>query len=361
MDRLTSHEISDLLEAYNVVYAPKEEVIEEEVEQIDEMGRTMTTGQATAPRSTPAAKSAPAPQLKGLGIGPGGFRINNQPVKQGMSPIFQRPGANPAPSASRPAPAASRPAAAASASRPAPAASRPAAAPAAKVAPTKAQTGDKAKDMATWAKANPTLAAKVKPGQSGYSEIQKSRAASGGSSAAPAAAKMNASNVTKTAFSGSTPALAKPLSSAAATAATTKSVDTTTPAQSKVAAAPKPITMGSKKPGSAFEEVEVDVFDLVLEYLIDNGHADTIEEAHYIMSVMDTESIDNIVEVYRDPAENTKRYEKARKAAARRAEARNTARAQGKTGAVPGVGYVSGSKPEKVNPEDKLGGIHRKR
>ena len=30
MDRLTSHEISDLMEAYNAVYAPKEEVVEEE-------------------------------------------------------------------------------------------------------------------------------------------------------------------------------------------------------------------------------------------------------------------------------------------------------------------------------------------
>ena len=35
-----------------------------------------------------------------------------------------------------------------------------------------AQTGNKTKDMQTWAKANPKLAAKVKPGQSGYKAIQ---------------------------------------------------------------------------------------------------------------------------------------------------------------------------------------------
>jgi hypothetical protein len=34
------------------------------------------------------------------------------------------------------------------------------------------QTGNQNKDMQTWAKANPTLAAKVKPGQTGYKSIQ---------------------------------------------------------------------------------------------------------------------------------------------------------------------------------------------
>lgn len=207
-----------------------------------------------------------------------------------------RLGANkPAPTGSSSRPASSTPAG--SSVKPGSSAKPAAPSATAKVAPTKpAQTGDKSKDMQTWAKANPTLAAKVKQGQSGYSDIQKARAASGGSAAAPAAAKMNTANVTKTAFSSSTPALAKPLSSAAATASTTKSVDTTTPAQAKVAAAPKPITMGSKKPGSAFEEVEVDVFDLVLEYLMSEGHAETIAEAKYIMANLDSEMVQNIVE-----------------------------------------------------------------
>lgn len=106
------------------------------------------------------------------------------------------------------------------------------------------------------------------------------------SSAGTSAAKMNPSSITKTAFSSSTPALAKPLSTSAATAATTKPVDTITPAQSKIAASPKPIPMGSKKPGSAFEEVEVDNFDIILEHLVAEGYADTNENALVIMANM---------------------------------------------------------------------------
>jgi hypothetical protein len=47
-------------------------------------------------------------------------------------------------------------------------------------------------------------------------------------------------------------------------------------------------------------------------------------------------------------------YEKNRKRAAARAEARNAARDQGKTGAVPGVGYVS-PRREKISLRDKFG------
>lgn len=41
---------------------------------------------------------------------------------------------------------------------------------------------------------------------------------------------------------------------------------------------------------------EYDAYDLVLEYLLSEGHADTIEEAHYVMLQMDAEHIQNIVE-----------------------------------------------------------------
>ena len=39
-----------------------------------------------------------------------------------------------------------------------------------------------------------------------------------------------------------------------------------------------------------------DAFDIVLEYLLSTGHADTIDEALYIMMKMDSEFIQNIVE-----------------------------------------------------------------
>ena len=41
---------------------------------------------------------------------------------------------------------------------------------------------------------------------------------------------------------------------------------------------------------------EYDAYDLVLEYLLSEGHADTIEEAHYVMLQMNAEHIRNIVE-----------------------------------------------------------------
>ena len=86
---------------------------------------------------------------------------------------------------------------------------------------------------------------------------------------------------------------------------------------------------------AALNNEEFDVFDVVLEYLLDTGHAETISEAQYIMSQMDSESIDSMLD------EAMTNYEKNRKRAAQRAAARNEARAQGKTGAVPGVGYVT--------------------
>jgi hypothetical protein len=69
--------------------------------------------------------------------------------------------------------------------------------------------------------------------------------------------------------------------------------------QERQAATPKPAApanraTGSKKPGSAFESY--DAYDLVLEYLLDNGHVDTVDEAHYVMLEMKAEVIQGIVE-----------------------------------------------------------------
>jgi hypothetical protein len=95
------------------------------------------------PKPTPKVEPAkPAPQLKGLNVGPGGFRINNKPVNPGMSPIFQRPGAQPPTRPARsatPAPVA-RPAAPPTATKPsAPAAAKPT--PSAPTAPSSATRG----------------------------------------------------------------------------------------------------------------------------------------------------------------------------------------------------------------------------
>lgn len=58
--------------------------------------------------------------------------------------------------------------------------------------------------------------------------------------------------------------------------------------------------MGLKKGGTvkACEEyTQDDVYDIVLEYLMNDGHASTIEEAHYVMTQMDAESIQSIIEM----------------------------------------------------------------
>jgi hypothetical protein len=49
------------------------------------------------------------------------------------------------------------------------------------------------------------------------------------------------------------------------------------------------------------EELDLDIFDIVLEYLIDEGYAETISEAQFIMTQMDSESIEAIIETRMDP------------------------------------------------------------
>jgi hypothetical protein len=78
---------------------------------------------------------------------------------------------------------------------------------------------------------------------------------------------------------------------------------------------------------------EVDLFDAILEYLVAEGYADTNESALVIMANMSEEWRQSIVE-----GDN---YDKNRKRAAQRAAERNAARDAGKTGNVPGVGYVT--------------------
>ena len=92
---------------------------------------------------------------------------------------------------------------------------------------------------------------------------------------------------------------------------------------------------------------QYDTFDIVAEYLIDNGHAETIEEAIYIMANMSEEWRESIL----DEGDN---YDRNRKRAAQRAAERNAARDRGQTGNVPGVGYVT-SRRERETYTDAAG------
>ena len=56
----------------------------------------------------------------------------------------------------------------------------------------------------------------------------------------------------------------------------------------------------SKNPLGKKKEVKAEAYDIVLDYLLSEGHADTISEAHYVMLQMDSDHIQNIVEALRD-------------------------------------------------------------
>jgi hypothetical protein len=191
----------------------------------------------------------------------------------------------------------------------------PAGAPS-KVAPTKpaaaAQTGDKAKDMATFAKANPGLAAaaaerarirgtsqsdnplmKGMPGKRPMTpSVQSPTLAKDLGKGSGNQSLLNNPNASKA---------APPKPAATSTAPEVKATNT-------IAASPKPAPVspagGPKTRAQVLgNSYEYDAYDLVLEYLLSEGHADTVEEAHYVMIEMDAETIGSIIEerVDRDP------------------------------------------------------------
>ena len=53
------------------------------------------------------------------------------------------------------------------------------------------------------------------------------------------------------------------------------------------------------------KKTQKEAYDIVLDYLLSEGHADTLSEAHYVMLQMDTEHIQNIVEAQRVLAQKT--------------------------------------------------------
>lgn len=69
-------------------------------------------------------------------------------------------------------------------------------------------------------------------------------------------------------------------------------------AAAKAAQASRLYTKQAKR---RLKKEDVDIFDLVLEYLLDNGHAETISEAEYIMTQMDEDAIQSIIETRMDP------------------------------------------------------------
>lgn len=161
-----------------------------------------------------------------------------------------------------------------------PPAAKPALTPAAAKPAPSGQTGDKAKDMATWAKANPKLAAKVTPSgtQMGTGKSTMAKQADDLRRLRPAATQ------------------------------TGPQAQSTLPGGNYSPAATAKMSQRTKNILGVKEEY--DAYDLVLEYLLSQGHVDTLEEALYVMLEMDAEVIQDIVEETRRTEYLQKKFNK---------------------------------------------------
>jgi hypothetical protein len=330
------------MEAYNNVYAPQElteEQVWEEVETwvnglieegydlsdytweemyesyLEEQGRARTTGQNSSVFTLPTTPGAGSAG----GSGSGGRRGS------GSSPGSVRPATTPAPAAkpaAAPAPAGAKPAA------PAPAATKPAAPAAARPA-TPAPAGAKV------APTKPTAPAKPATGMLGKTSFERRTPTSSELKAAQAARASGASpeKALQAAKSAGAPKVAPSNTLSNTVAAASKpAAFSPTPAVAKTS--PTPAAKPTPRQQRLNMEMEYDTFDTVLEHLVAEGYADTNEAALVIMANMSEEWRQSIL----DEGDN---YDKNRQRAAKRAAERNAARDAGKTGAVPGVGYVT--------------------
>ena len=102
-----------------------------------------------------------------------------------------------------------------------------------------------------------------------------------------------------------------------------------------------------KRTGTKIPRVEqLDLYDIILSHLLDEGYAETPEAAERIMV--------NMSEDWRQSIFEGPNYDKNRQRAAKRAAERNEARKRGQTGNVPGIGYVS-PRPERETYRDAAG------
>jgi hypothetical protein len=125
--------------------------------------------------------------------------------------------------------------------------------------------------MQKWARLHPNLASKVKPGQSGYGEISKTRVKPG-----PYEKK------------DQTPTTGPEASDAQKSQA----------GADVAAIQAKQKAEFEKKQKEVSASTQKESYDLVLEYLFDNGHADTLAEAEYLMTELDESFIQSLVETY---------------------------------------------------------------
>ena len=312
---MRAEQVKGLMEAYSHVYETpevlNEEVVEEDIEVLDEA--PMTAFQAAGGNAqlailnkgrSPRAGRATASTIERQGqdnlykAGGGDAAIAKGPtttrnVRGGGTqkvPTLTRQDiinrgttakdtAKPAPT---PAPSA--------AAKPQPSA---AAKPQPSAAPKPSATTEK-DPMKIWAAKHADLAAKVKPGQSGYNSIQQQRNAASLSAAAKPSASSTLGQTVAT-------ATAKPLN--------TNFNPSPTSAPKPAVTAPTPVAAPALKPAPVAAPVagrdqlmkkqlnqDLDIFDIVKGHLLDEGYAETEEAAMVIMTNMSEEWRESILD-----------------------------------------------------------------
>jgi hypothetical protein len=179
--------------------------------------------------------------------------------------------------------------------------------PAAKVTPTKPAGSA----MDQWAKANPKLAAaKAERDRTRGTSATTNPLMKDMKSSLPAPAPKSAppsSTLKSATTAASKPSAFKPATTAVASSTTDKGV---VPATKAIADAPKSKPMVPTRMPLA-QSFEYDAYDLVLEYLLSQGHAETVAEAQYLMTEMDAEMIGDIVEGIADRTANAVGHQRA--------------------------------------------------
>jgi hypothetical protein len=340
MSRITGSEARGMIEAYAAVYAPQEqveEVVEEQVEELDEQDVRALRANAEREQQQKRDKQSEIEFKAGggqaaLGLARSrrenlsrdevirrgqtalkGAKPSEKPTDKPSGSRFARP-RNAAPGISdirggkgsvtpTRTPAAPQPPARPAAA-PAPAAAKTA--PTRPAAPAKPATGMLGKT--SFERRTPTSA-----------ELKAAQAArAGGANPEQALRAAKAAGTASKVQSAGQAAGAKAFSSPTAGASAFKPATSAPEVKqtAAIASTPKPTPVAPRQ--TAREKVlnqsyEYDAYDLVLEYLLNNGHVETVDEAHYVMLEMEAEVIRDIVEETRRTEYLQKKFNKENK------------------------------------------------
>jgi hypothetical protein len=168
--------------------------------------------------------------------------------------------------------------------------------PAAKVTPTKPAGSA----MDQWAKANPKLAA---------AKAERDRTRGTSATTNPLMKDMKSSLPAPAPKSAPPSSTLKSATDAASKPAAFKPA--TINAASSTSASASGDTYKYKPNPSLMKKESYDAYDLVLEYLLSQGHAETVAEAQYLMTEMDAEMIGDIVEGIADRTANAVGHQRA--------------------------------------------------